>query len=165
MRALAMIFALFVAAPPAVAADWKEYAYPEHSFTVHFPAEPQVESATYHGPGGRPFNARVYSLTQDTGVFRMTVADLPAGAPDEKALLSHAITTLSEGGEIKIDIPHRIRQVYGRQLGIAGTNGGFPYVAVFYRDKRLYQIEGKSFVRGGQAELDAMIFQQSLDFT
>ena len=72
---------------------------------------------------------------------------------------------MTEGGVVKFDIAHRIRTSYGRQLGIAGANGGYAYVAVFYRNKRLYQIEGKAFVAGGQAEIDAMIFQQSLDFT
>jgi hypothetical protein len=39
------------------------------------------------------------------------------------------------------------------------------YVALFYYKTRLYQIEGRAFVAGGQAEADAMRFQQSLDFT
>jgi hypothetical protein len=52
----------------------------------------------------------------------------------------------------------------GRQLGIAVTNGGYAYVAVFHHNNRLYLIEGKAFVAGGQAEVDAMHFQQSLDF-
>jgi len=66
---------------------------------------------------------------------------------------------------IKVDMPRRIRTSYGRQLGIAGANGGYSYVAVFLYKKRLYQIEGKAFVAGGQAEIDSMIFHQSLDFT
>ena len=45
-----------------------------------------------------------------------------------------------------------------------GVNGGYSYVAVFHHNNRLYQIEGKAFVAGGQAEVDAMHFQQSLDF-
>jgi hypothetical protein len=32
-------------------------------------------------------------------------------------------------------------------------------------ESRLYQIEGKAFVAGGQAEADALRFQQSLDFS
>jgi hypothetical protein len=63
------------------------------------------------------------------------------------------------------DIEHRVRAVYGRQLGIAGSNGGYAYVALFYRKNRLYQVEGNAFVAGGQAEVDAARFQQSLDLT
>jgi hypothetical protein len=66
---------------------------------------------------------------------------------------------------VKFDIPRRVRQVYGRQLGIAGANGGYSYVALFYRNNRLYQVEGNAFVAGGQAEIEAMRFQQSLDLT
>jgi hypothetical protein len=64
---------------------------------------------------------------------------------------------------IEFDIEHRA--VYGRQLGIAGANGGYSFVALFYRNNRLYQIEGNAFVAGGQAEVDAARFQQSLDPT
>ena len=47
---------------------------------------------------------------------------------------------------------------------VAGANGGYSYIAVFHHNNRLYELEGKAFVAGGQAELDAMRFQQSLDF-
>jgi hypothetical protein len=163
MRLIAFIVALLLAGPAAAAADWMEYAYPDLSFTVHFPADPKIEFTTYQGFDGRSYEARTYSVTQDTGVFKLTIADFPDA--DENALIGHAVKTMTEGGVIKLDIPHRIRSTYGRQLGIAGANGGYTYVAVFYRNKRLFQLEGKAFVAGGQAEVDAMIFQQSLDFT
>jgi len=164
MRAIAFIFALFLAGP-AAAADWKEYAYPDFAFTVHFPVDPKIETTTYEAADGHAFEARTYLVTQDTGVFKLTIAELPESAPDEKTLIDYAIKTMTDGGVVKFDMSHRIRTSYGRQLGIAGANGGYSYVAVFYRNKRLYQIEGKALVGGGQAEIDAMIFQQSLDFT
>ena len=164
MRPIAFILALLLAAP-AAAADWMEYGYPDFSITLHFPADPKIEITTYQAPDGRALEARVYSVTQDTGVYKLTIAELPDGGAQEDALVAHAVKSITEGNVIKVDIPHRIRQVYGRQLGIAGANGGYSYAAVFYHKKRLYQIEGKAFVAGGQAEVDAMIFQQSLDFT
>jgi hypothetical protein len=51
------------------------------------------------------------------------------------------------------------------KLGIAGTNGDYSYVALFYRNNRLYQIDGTAFAARRQAEADAMRFQQSLDLT
>src|SRR5882672_9666655 len=135
MRLIACFFALLLAGP-AAAADWQEYAYPDFSFTVHFPADPKIEIATYESTDGRLFEARIYSVTQDTGVFKMTVAEVPDGGPDENALIGHAVKTMTEGSVIKVDIPHRIRQVYGRQLGLVGANGGYSYVAVFLRNKR-----------------------------
>jgi hypothetical protein len=35
---------------------------------------------------------------------------------------------------------------------------------VFHHNNLLYRIEGGAFVAGGEAEVDAMRFQQSLDF-
>jgi hypothetical protein len=164
MRLITFILALFLVGP-AAADEWKEYAYPDFSFTVHFPVEPKIEITTYRAPNDRALEARVYSATQDTGVFKVTVVELPDDGTAENVLVGHAVNTVTEGGSVKFDIAHRIRAVYGRQLGIAEANGGYSYVAVFSHKKRLYQLEGKAFVGGGQAEVDAMRFHQSLDFT
>jgi hypothetical protein len=165
MRLSAFFFAMILAYPVG-AADWKEYESPDHSFTVHFPADPNIETTAYHTPDGRSFDAHIYSAMQESGVFTMTVAQVPetGNQAQEDALMSDAIKKMTEGGLVKFDIPHRIRWFYGRQLGIAGVNGGYSYIAVFHHDNRLYQIEGKAFVAGGQAEAEAMRFQQSLDF-
>ncbi len=159
------LVALFLTGGTAAGQDWMEYAYPDLAFSVAFPAEPKVEIATYQVADGRAFEARIYSVTRDTGVFKMTVVELPDAGMDENALISHAVKTMSQGSEIKLDIQHRIRRVYGRQLSIAGADGSHAYVAAFLHKKRLYQIEGKAFVAGGNAEVDAMIFHQSLDLT
>jgi hypothetical protein len=165
MRLSVFFFAMILACPVA-AEEWKEYLSPDTSFTVHFPTDPNIETMTYHTPDGRSFDARVFSVAQESGVFTLTVADVPetGNQVQEDALMSDAVRKMTEGGLIKFDIQHRIRWFYGRQLGIAGVNGGYSYVAVFHHNNRLYQIEGKAFVAGGQAEVDAMHFQQSLDF-
>ena len=164
MRVIAFVVALFLAGP-AAAADWKEYEYPDSSFTVHFPIDPTIEATMYRAPDGRSFEARIYSAIQDSGAFKLIVVDLPDGRSEESALVDHAVEAIRQTGAVKFDIPHRIRTTYGRQLGIAGPDGGYSYTAVFYHNKRLYHIEGKAFVGGGQAEVDAMRFQQSLDLT
>ena len=168
MRLIPFIAALFFAATlasPAAAQSWKEYAYPTDFFSVAFPADPKVETTTYQAADGRPVDARIYSVSQDGGVFRMTVADLPDPAMQESAVLDHAVRTLSQGSEIKIDIPHRISRVYGRQLSIAASDGGYSSVAVFYHKQRLYQIEGTALPGAANATSDAIRFQQSLAFT
>ena len=165
MRPIPFIAALFVAASPAAAQSWKEYAYPTDFFSVAFPADPKVETTTYQAADGRPVEARVYSVSQDGGVFRMTVADLPDPAMQESAVLDHAVRTLSQGSEIKVDIPHRISRVYGRQLSIAAPDGSYSSVAVFYHKQRLYQIEGTVLPTAANATSDAIRFQQSLAFT
>ena len=165
MRLIALSFAMLLAGP-AAAQQWTEYQSPDAAFTVHFPTDPNIETTTYRTPDGLAFGARVYSVAQENGVFTLTVADVPEtdNQVQEDALMNEAVTRMTDGGAIKFDIPHRIRWFYGRQLGVAGANGGYSYVAVFHHNNRLYQIEGKAFAAGGQAEADAMRFQQSLDF-
>jgi len=165
MRPIAIILAVLLCGGPAAAQSWKEYTYPADAFSVAFPADPKVETTSYRAADGRPVEARVYSVSLDGGVFRMTVADLPDPAMQETAVLDHAVKTLSQGGEIKVDIPHRISRVYGRQLSIAAADGSRSSVAVFYHKRRLYQIEGMALPMGGNATSDAIRFQQSLVFT
>jgi hypothetical protein len=156
----------FIFTGGALADDWKEYENQDYSFTIHFPVDPTVETTTYQTTDGRSFPARVFSAKQDTGTFKVTVIEMPGEETGPNAaVMKEATKTVAEGGTIKLDIEHRVRAVYGRQLGIAGANGGYTYVALFYRNSRLYQVEGNAFVAGGQAEVDAMRFQQSLDLT
>jgi hypothetical protein len=165
MRPIAFFFAMILAYPVG-AADWKEYESPDRSFTVHFPTDPNIEMMAYRTSDGGSFDARTYSAMQETGVFTLTVAEVTetGNQTREDDLMSDAIKKMTVEGLIKFDIPHRIRWFYGRQLGIAGASGGYSYIAVFHHNNRLYQIEGKAFTAGGQAEVDAMRFQQSLDF-
>jgi hypothetical protein len=169
MRLLACVLTVLVVSVPAAAQGWKEYADPGNAFTVSFPAAPRIETTTYQAADGNAVQAKVYSVTQDGAVFKMTVADLSHAAMEESAVIDHAIKTLSQGGEIKVNIPARINRVYGRQLSIVGADGSHASVAVFYHKARLYQIEGKAQAAGQAAGNDAasyaIRFQQSLVFT
>jgi len=165
MRPIGIALALFFACDPAAAEGWKEYAYPGDSFSVAFPSEPEVATTVYPAADGRRAEARVYSVSLDGGLFRMTVADLADPAMQESAVLDHAVGMLSQGSEIKVDIPHRISRVYGRQLSIAAPDGRYSSVAVFYHKGRLYQIEGTALPGFVNATSDAIRFQQSLAFT
>jgi hypothetical protein len=167
MRVRALVLAMILAGPAAAQdIDWKEYQSPDASFTVHFPTDPKIETVTYRTPDGGTFGARVYSVAQDAGVFTLTVADIPESGNQvqEDALVNDAVKRLTEGGVIKFETQHRIRWFYGRQLAIAGSGGSYSYVAVFHHNNKLYQIEGRAFAAGGEAEANAMRFQQSLDF-
>ena len=163
MRPVILIPALFLFAAPAAAQSWQEYSYPDYSFTIAFPADPQIKTATYHVADGRSVEARVYSVSLNDSVLSVTVAELANTDLEESAAIGYAIKTLSEGGEVKINIPHRVYQVYGRQLSIAAADGSRATVALFDFNGRLYQIEGK--VLPGGNPLDMLRFQQSLVFT
>jgi hypothetical protein len=161
---IGFIFAAFAMSSPAAAQGWKEYSYPDYAFTIAFPDEPKIETTTYQAVDGRPAPARIYSAAQDRAVFRMTVVDLSNAGLQETAVLDHAVKTLSQGGEIKLDIPHRISRVFGRQLSILAADGSRSSIAVFYHNGRLYQIEGKALPPGNSTS-EAIRFQQSLVFT
>ena len=129
MRLIAIILAAIVASGPAAAQSWTEYSYPEDSFTVSFPGPPKVETTTQEGPDGHSANARIYSVQQDHAAFRITIVDLSDPGLDETAVTDHAIKTLSQGGEVKLNIPARIYRVYGRQFSIVGADGSHSMVS------------------------------------
>jgi hypothetical protein len=162
MRIIAFAVAVFVVSGPAAAQSWQEYSYPEYAFSVAFPADPKIEMTTYEIAAGRSAPARVYSARQDKDQFKMTVAELANIGLDEKAVIDHAIKTLSQGATVKVNIPARIYQVYGRQFTVEGADGSRSMVAIFDIMGRLYQIEAKAPPGGNEFELTR--FQQSLVF-
>jgi hypothetical protein len=163
MRLIALLIAIVAASTAAGAQGWREYEYPNEGFTVAFPAEPKVETASYQAPGGRMVEARVYSAVQEGGEFKVTVADLSHTEMSEGNVMAYAVMMLSQRGEVKFDIPHSTRRIIGRQASIDGVDGSQTYASVFFHNRRLYQIEGT--VPAGGSTADGFRFQQSFDFT
>jgi hypothetical protein len=165
MRLSILIPPLLAFVAPAVAASWQEYRYPDQFFAVAFPGDPQADTTRYQVAEDRSVEARVYSVHQDNAVFKMTVAEIADTGLDESAVIDHAIKTMSEGGEVKVNISHRINRIYGRQLSIVERDGIRSMVALFDYNGRLYQIEGKALPNKNDATADAIRFVQSLIFT
>ncbi len=166
MRLIGAILALaLLVSSPAAAQSWREYTYPQYSFGVSFPADPVIEAKDYQTADGGTAQAQVYSVVRDNSIFAMTVVDLSNVKTDETTVIDHAKKMLAQGGEVKLDIPHRISRVYGRQLSIVGPDGRHSSIALFYNQRRLYQIEGVALPGGADATADAIRFQQSLIFT
>src|SRR4029077_4953042 len=67
-----------------------------------------------------------------------------------------------QGATVRVNVPARIYQVYGRQLTVEGADGSRSMVAMFDIMGRLYQIEAKGLPGGNEFELTR--FQQSLVF-
>jgi hypothetical protein len=163
MRLITFIVAMIAASAPAGAQNWKEYEYPNEGFTVAFPAEPKVEATSYQAAGGRLVEARVHSVVQEGGEFKVTVADLSHAEMSEGFVMAYAVMMLSRGGEVKFDVPHSTRRIIGRQASIDGVDGRQIYASIFFHNRRLYQIEGT--VPAGGSAAEAIRFQQSFDFT
>ena len=162
MRSIPLILAAFAFSAPAVAQSWEEYNYPEYAISAAFPTSPKIESTTYQIADGRSVPARVYSVRQDKGEFKLTVADLANAGLDEKTVIDHAIKAVSQGATVKVNVPARIYRVYGRQLTVDGADGSRSMVAIFDLKGRLFQIEAK--VPRGGSEFELTRFQQSLVF-
>jgi hypothetical protein len=164
MRSFIFI-ALLVFASPAIVQNWQEYSYPDYSFRVAFPGDPQIDATTYRVTDNRRVEAHVYFVRRDNAEFKPSIAELADAGLEPISVIDYAIKTLSKRGEVKVDLPHHVMQVFGRQLSIVEGNGSRVAAAVFVYRGRLYQVEGKLFPAGNDATADATRFVQSLLFT
>jgi hypothetical protein len=167
MRSIAFVLATFVAAMPAAAQGWEEYSYSDYTFSVAFPANPQIEQTILEVAPGRSVPARVYSLRRSKLIFKMTVAELKGSNLEESAVIDLAVKALSQAATVRLNIPARIYRVYGRQLTIEGADGSRSMVQLFDYNARLYQIEAKLLPGQNLSDLqsDVLRFHQSLTFT
>ena len=161
--AAAAFAAVLLTASPADAQAWREYRY--SGFAIQFPVEPKVEDGAYATAEGTTVAARIYSAEQEGALFKMTVADLSRVRQSEAQALSEAIGQLTENGEVVVDVPARVNRVFGRQLSIVGHDGSRSAVALFYRNRRLYLVEGIILPTNDDSMSSlGMRFQQSLRF-
>lgn len=159
----AFVAALLLIGAPAEAQSWREYRY--SGFAIRFPVEPTIENGTYATAEGTTVDARIYSVRQEGAVYKMTVADLSRARQNEAQAVSEAISHLAEDGEVIVDVPHRVDRVLGRQLSIVGHDGSRTSVALFYRNWRLYLVEGTILpTNDDPMTSDGARFQQSLRF-
>jgi len=162
MRLIAFVLAVLVVSGPA-AAEWKELNSVAEGFGVVFPADPDVEEvAMFEVIPGKMVPARIYSARYDNSLFKMTVVDGRDAGLQEAPVIEQAIKRMTQGGELKINIPHRIYRIYGRQLSIFRPDGTLTTAAVFFANDRLYQIESTKLAGGSNS--DPIRFQQSLTF-
>lgn len=162
MRLIGLVAAAALVSGPA-AAQWKEFANVAEGFSVSFPAEPEVqEIEKFEIIPGKQVPAKIYSVRHNNGLFKMTVADARDAGLKEEPVLSQAVKNMTAGGQVKIDFPHRIYKIYGRQMSITKPDNSLTTAAVFFANDRLYQIESTKFVGG--SDTDLLMFQQSLVF-
>jgi hypothetical protein len=161
--ATACAAALLLSAISAEAQSWREYRYA--GFAIRFPAEPKIENGTYATAEGTSVAALIYSVEQDGAFYKVTVADMSRARRSEAQAVGEAISGLAGSGEVVVDIPHRVNGILGRQLSVAGHDGSRSTVALFYRNRRLYLVEGT--IRPTQDDpmsSEGARFQQSLRF-
>ena len=137
MRGLIVVAALTATLGGSTAAQstWQEYTYPNQQFAVSFPAEPAVAAMRYRAADVTMLPETLYSVQQDTGVFRVAVIDFANTGIDQSAAIDQAIAELRGRGDIKLNIQARVQRNYGRYLNIAGNDGSHTIAAVFFGGK------------------------------
>lgn len=162
MRNLAYLLVALLVSSPA-AAQWKEFSSVPEGFAVAFPAEPDVQEVEkFEIVPGKTVPAKIYSVRHNNGLFKITVADARDAGLQEGPVLQQAVKNMTQGGQVKIDFPHRIYRIYGRQMSITRPDNSLTTAAVFFANERLYQIESTKFTGG--SDTDLLMFQQSLTF-
>ena len=163
VRLAAFVVVVLMFGSPADAQAWREYRY--SGFAIQFPAEPTIERGTYLTAEGATVGARIYSARQAGAFYKVTVADLSSAHQSETRAVSQAVGQLTANGEVIVDVPHRVNRILGRQLSIAGHDGSRSAVALFYRNRRLYLVEGTILPTSDDPmSSDGVRFQQSLRF-
>jgi hypothetical protein len=87
---LVVAFSATLAGSAAAQSTWQEYTYPDQQFAVSFPAEPTVTAAQYRSADGTMLPEMLYSVQQDTGVFRVAVIDFANTGIDQSAAIDQA---------------------------------------------------------------------------
>ena len=108
MRILAgTVFALCLAAGPAVGEDWKEYDYPEQGVAIQFPAKPEAMKSTYDSIYVKGLPSFVISAEDDHVIYKMTVVDLSTRSDMGTNFLNEAANRIERDGEVLFtDFPH-----------------------------------------------------------
>ncbi len=161
-----LVLSVFLLCPVALAQGWQEYAYADYGFAVSFPDAPKIESGRYQLPDGSSVPARIYSVTDTVGDYRVVIADFANRPESENAIIDAAETNLKRNADVKVEMGARVQAVFGRQLSLAGRDRSHVSAALFMYQHRLYQITGTALPAAALAgSSDAIRFQQSLRFT
>jgi hypothetical protein len=156
---------LILTGPAGAQSTWQEYTYPDQQFAVSFPGAPTITTAPFTAANGTQVTQTLYSVQQDTGLFRVAVIDFSTAGIDRTTAIDQAVAELRAKGDIKLDIQARVQRNIGRYLNLASNDGSHTIAAVFFGANRLYEIEGTVPASNPDALSGEMIrFQQSLRF-
>ena len=140
MRLILVALALAVSSP-AAAESWKEYTFTESSFAAQYPGEPTVAEHPYKTAFGSGVTERVYAFNEGGVVYIVGVADFAKTKAEKDKVIDEAAAALMNTGRLTIDYPGRIDWNYGREIVVVDMDGTSYTDAIFFVDKRLYQIK------------------------
>ena len=167
MRSILLIatFSAILVSSASAQSDWKEHLFSDNHFQVLFPAEPAISTMPYTAADGTRVTKTTYSVRQDSGLYQATVFDFSQGQIDAAKAIDQAVTALRENSNVTFNQAARQNGTCGRYLTLKGNDGSTSTVSLFFRDKRLYQIQGTSLPSNADSSSGYMIlFTNSFSF-
>jgi hypothetical protein len=143
---LAIIAAVLMIAGAASAADegWREFTYPESGFAAQYPARPRMEMRDYRTaqvPEG-VVRELTYSVSSGGVIYEVDVADFTKTAAGKDRTIEEAAShQLAQGKMTHDESGARVDFNYGREIRIEDGMGGSITNAIFFIDKKLYQLK------------------------
>jgi hypothetical protein len=151
---------------PAMAQTWQVYSYPEQGFAIQLPTPPSVETGVAAAPTGGLAPVRTYSAKGAGIDYSLTIFDLSKTGVGEQDAIAQAEKAIGATGVVAVSVNARINREFGRELTVKANDGSRLTVAIFFRDKHLYQLVAKAEPPDAVAHsAEALHFQQSLEFT
>jgi hypothetical protein len=167
MRTIVLIatFSAILVSSASAQSGWKEHLFPDKHFQVQFPAEPAVSTMPYTAADGTQVTKTTYSVRQDSGLYQAAVVDFSQAQIDAATAIDQAVTALRENSNVTFNQAARQNGTCGRYLTLKGKDGSSSTVSLFFRDKRLYQIQGTSLPSNADSSSGYMIlFTNSFSF-
>jgi hypothetical protein len=167
MRTIVLIatFSATVFTSASAQSEWKEHLFPDNHFQVQFPAEPAVSTVPFTAADGTKLTRTTYLVRQDSGLYQAAVVDFSQTQIDAATAIDQAVTALRENSNVTFNQAARQNGTCGRYLTLKGKDGSTSTVSLFFRDKRLYQIQGTSLPSNADSSSGYMIlFTNSFSF-
>ena len=167
MRSILLIatFSAILMSSASAQSSWTEHVFSDQHFQVLFPAEPAVSTMPYTAADGTQVTKTTYSVRQDSSLYQAAVVDLTKAGIDAATAIDQAVNALRENNNVTFNQAARQNGTCGRYLTIKGKDGSTSTVSLFFRDKRLYQIQGTSLPSNGDSSSGTMIlFTNSFSF-
>jgi hypothetical protein len=134
---------LLAGAALAAEGGWHEFSYPEGGFAAQYPSRPQVEIVDYktaQTPEG-VVKERVYSTNFGGVIYAVAVADFTRTPAEKDKTIEEAAKNLMALGKLTHDESGaRIDWNYGREIRVEDASGTSYTDAIFFIDKKLYQL-------------------------
>jgi hypothetical protein len=161
----AFLLAACLAPVAAFAEDWTAYTYPDPGFAIQFPAPPVVEKGTSKTATGASLPMTRYTLREDRIVYTLDVVDYSTTSADGISTITETEKSLGAAGKVTVAIDARVNRAFGRELSLTGKDGSRSAIAIFFVNRYLYSLVGKSLPPNAiEKSGDAIRFQESLQF-